>query len=235
MRFRKGLITGAEGGIGKELLILFQEKKIPVIGVGRKEGDLSTSEGRKRIRELVEKEEIDLLINNAGFGLYGDAPFLSLEEQRAMVAVNCEAVMELTLFTAKMWIDNRRRGVIVNVSSVAGEFPTPGMAVYGATKAFVTSFSKALDFECTKYGVRVLASLPGQVMTPFAQKAAKKRVVTEGMSTRFAAEQIVKQIEKGKRVWAFNGKYRLLIGVMKRLGLEKLAMKGVYEELRKRQ
>lgn len=233
---RLALITGAHGGIGRELAALLKEQKIPCVLKGKKDGDLSTIVGRESLLEEIRKNSYDLVINNAGFGVYGEAVFGNLEEQREMLYVNLQALMEITLTAARTMIEKKQKGMIVNISSVGGQLPTPGMAVYGATKAFVTSFSKALDFECAPYGVRVLTTLPGMVKTPFAEKAAKKRVTENkrAIDPQFVAKEILWQIRRGKGVHVIDGRYRLMLFFVKYFFLERFAMKAIYNSIRKR-
>ena len=109
------------------------------------------------------------VVNNAGFGLVGPADGLDRAEQLAMIDLNVRALTDLSL----RFIDSltRHRGGILNVGSVAGFLPGPGMAVYHATKAYVLSFTEALHAELAADGVRVCALCPGPVETEFFGKA----------------------------------------------------------------
>jgi short-subunit dehydrogenase len=109
---------------------------------------------------------IDALINNAGFATYGPFEALPAERERDEVQLNVAAVVDLShaFFPGMV---SRRRGAIVNVASTAAFTPLPYMAVYGATKAFVLSFSEALWFEGRERGVAVLALCPGPTETAF--------------------------------------------------------------------
>jgi short-subunit dehydrogenase len=235
MRFSKALVTGSNSGLGEELVKRLKGKGIPCLALTRKEGDLSTPSGRQEVVKLIQKECPDLIINNAGIGFYGDAAFTDERESEAMIAVNVQAVMELTVAGVRTLIDQKRKGVVLNVSSLAGELPTPGMAVYGASKAFVTSFSKAVDMECGPYGIRVLASCPGQIATPFASKAAKQSVQRSklAMSLNVAADEIFWQIDKEKQGHIYDARHRWLHKLATCLP-EKWALKFVYDSIRKR-
>ncbi|MCF8477255.1 MAG: SDR family NAD(P)-dependent oxidoreductase, partial [Pseudolabrys sp.] len=113
--------------------------------------------------------EPSMVVNNAGFGLLGDAARLNLNQQLAMIDLNTRALTDLSL----RFLDSvtRHRGGILNVASIAGFLPGPGMAVYHATKAYVVSFSEALHEELKADGVRVCALCPGPVATGFYDQA----------------------------------------------------------------
>jgi short-subunit dehydrogenase len=121
-------------------------------------------------RELIGRGlEPAYVVNNAGFGLGGDAEALDRGEQLTMIDLNVRALTDLSL----RWTGSirRHRGGILNVASVAGFFPGPGMAVYFATKAYVLSFTEALHHELAPTGVRVTALCPGPVATRFLERA----------------------------------------------------------------
>ena len=151
-------------------------------------------------RELQARDlEPEIVVNSAGFGLLGPAEMLDRDEQLAMIAVNARVLTELSL----RWIDSlaRHRGGILNVGSVLGFVPGPGMAVYHATKAYVLSFSEALHEELKARGVRVTVLCPGPVITEFRVQAdsffARKisrgvqRVVRDGYKGFVAGRRLV--------------------------------------------
>src|SRR4030088_101886 len=113
--------------------------------------------------------EVEYLINNAGFGLFGRAIERDRVEQLGIIAVNIRALIDLSLRFADQLI--RHRGGILNVGSVAGFLPGPGMAVYYASKAYVLSFSEGLRQELAPRGVRVTALCPGPVPSEFQARA----------------------------------------------------------------
>jgi short-subunit dehydrogenase len=193
------LITGASSGIGLELTKIFAAEDCRLILVARNQNaleklaeelrqgnkievvvlpaDLSLPETPKKIfQELHSKKiHVDVLVNNAGFGAIGAFSALAAERQIEMIQVNVTALTELTrLFLPEMI--QRRGGGILNVSSVAGFVPGPGMAVYYATKAFVLSFSEALAAELEGTGVNVTALCPGPTPTNFGNVAGSKNV-----------------------------------------------------------
>lgn len=111
-----------------------------------------------------------------------------------------------------------KKGVILNVSSIAGKMPMPGMAVYAASKAFVTSFSQAIDVELEASGIRVLVFCPGQVATDFANRAAKKQLKKRQgpiIGVNDAASAIIQQIETRKEHVVFDWRYRVLTSMSK--------------------
>ena len=126
---------------------------------------------------------VDLLINNAGFGARGEFWQLPQERQDQMLRLNIEAVVGLTHLLLPTMIE-RRRGGIINVSSTASFQPVPYTAAYGATKAFVTSFSMSLAEETRPYGIRVVTLCPGGTRTNFFVAGEyHKRTLPGGLQT----------------------------------------------------
>lgn len=184
------LVTGASGGIGEAFARELSRRGAKVVLVARSEDklralstelgsahvvalDLGKAGAAHRLFEEVTRLglEVDVLVNNAGFGLYGTFDGLSLEAQRSEIDLNVTALFELTHVFMPM-IERRQGGVIL-VASVAAYIPTPYMAVYGATKAFVLSFGEALWAEYRDRGVRVVTLSPGQTETGFFARAGE--------------------------------------------------------------
>jgi short-subunit dehydrogenase len=188
------LITGASTGIGLELAKEFASHGHDVVLVARNrdalealagmlEGrhgvkatvlvfDLADPDAPQQLFDAIEAEaiEIDFLVNNAGFGLGGAFADTDIERELAMVQVNVTSLMHLTkLFMQPML--RRKRGRILNVGSTAGFQPGPFMSIYFATKAFVLSFSQAIDEELRGTGVTVTCLCPGTTDTEFAERA----------------------------------------------------------------
>ena len=113
--------------------------------------------------------EVEYVVNNAGFGLFGNAIELDRAEQLNMIAVNIRTMTDLSLRFSDSLI--RHRGGILNVGSIAGFLPGPGMAVYYASKAYVLSFTEGLRRELAPHGVRVTALCPGPVPSEFQARA----------------------------------------------------------------
>lgn len=179
------LITGASAGLGEEFARQLAAKGQRLVLVARRKerlDELAAKHGNARAVELDlsrpgaagelmadiirHGETVDLLINNAGFGLSGCFAELDAERQREMIDLNCGALMELAQAVLPAMIE-RKRGGILNVASTAAFQPGPGMAVYFATKAFVLSFSEALHDEVKPHGVRVSCLCPGPTRTEF--------------------------------------------------------------------
>jgi uncharacterized protein len=190
---RVTLITGASAGIGTELARVFASKGHRVAIVARRAErlkalareitaagkvapiviscDLEAADAGDRIANELAAEgvEVEYVVNNAGFGLMGRAVELDRDEQLGIVAVNIRALTDLSLRFADSVI--RHRGGILNVASIAGFLPGPGMAVYYASKAYVLSFTEALRGELGPQGVRVTALCPGPVPSEFQARA----------------------------------------------------------------
>jgi short-subunit dehydrogenase len=130
--------------------------------------DLSMPGAAKSLaRELENRQlSIDLLINNAGFGARGEFWKLPLDRQSEMLRLNVAALIELTHHVVPSMIE-RRRGGVINVSSMTGFQPIPYSALYAASKAFVTSFSMGLREELRPYGIPVVTLCPGGTRTSF--------------------------------------------------------------------
>ena len=190
------LITGASAGLGLEVARLAAKDGHDVVLVARGEerlralaaeltgghgvratviaADLSDPAAPARVFEACRDLPVDVLFNNAGFGSNGPFLDLALEGELAMVQVNVAALVALThLFAGPM----RARGFgrICNVASTAGFQPGPYMATYYATKAFVVSFSEALELELAGSGVTVTTYCPGATQTEFAARAGNDK------------------------------------------------------------
>jgi uncharacterized protein len=190
---RVTLITGASAGIGTELARVFSSKGHRVALVARRADrlaalaaeisaagsrapitivcDLEQADAGDRIAAALAAEgvEVEYVVNNAGYGLFGAAIELDRAEQLGIVDVNIRAMTDLSLRFSDHLI--RNRGGILNVGSIAGFLPGPGMAVYYASKAYVVSFTEALRAELAPRGVRVTVLCPGPVPSEFQARA----------------------------------------------------------------
>lgn len=192
---RVAIVTGASSGIGEAFARALGARGLQLVLTGRDADrlaavaeevaaankvrveqvvlDLAETDGPARLKAAVDGFGLvpDILVNNAGAGVIGTFTELPLDAQLATIRVNVEALVMLTgLFLPDMLA--RGRGGIINTSSAAGLQPLPHYAIYGATKAFVNSFSQALWAEVRGQGVRVIAVCPGPVAdTRFGQRA----------------------------------------------------------------
>lgn len=222
---RVTLITGASEGIGLEFARVFASRGHDLALVARRAGrleeladeiaaagrprpivapcDLEPADAPARLADALDRAGagVDILVNNAGFGLNGAFGDLSRAAQLAMVDLNVRALAELThLFLPQL---RAARGGVLNVASIAGLAPGPGMAVYYATKAFVLSFSEALHEELRAEGVRVTALCPGPVATGFQARAGIAERMDRNpaaISARAAAEAGYAGLAAGRRV-----------------------------------
>lgn len=201
MTERVTLITGASSGIGAELARVFASQNHRVVLVARRADrletlaaeliaanrpkpivipcDLTQPDAGDTISAALDAEgvEVEYVVNNSGFGLFGRAIEMSRAEQLDIIDVNIRALTDLSLRFSESVI--RHRGGILNVASIAGFLPGPGMAVYYASKAYVLSFTEALHHELGRRGVRVTALCPGPVPSEFQSRAG----LTPGMDS----------------------------------------------------
>jgi len=184
------LVTGASSGIGAAFADALAGLGVDLVLVARSEQRLRETAARLHAAHAVRVEvigedlsrehaadavtarlaefelEVDILVNNAGFATQGRYETIPAARDHEQVAVNVAAVVDLTHALLPAMI-TRGRGTIINVASLGGFQPAPYLAVYGATKAFVLSFSQALAAELHGRGVHVLALCPGPVQTAF--------------------------------------------------------------------
>jgi short-subunit dehydrogenase len=220
------LVTGASSGIGAAIAEELASRGQNVTLAARREelltrlaadlhrrygvraevaaSDLGNPDERDRLAATLEElgREVEVLVNNAGFGYAGPFAEANRVRQVEMVRLNCEAVVDLTArFLPEML--RRDRGVILNVASTGAFQPMPRSATYGATKAFVLSHSEAIHHELRGTGVSLTAVCPGPVRTEFADAADIPRAdETPGfiwMSASDVAREAVDALEAGKR------------------------------------
>lgn len=214
------LVTGASSGIGEEFARALSARGDEVVLVARRVERLERLAGElpgkahvvpcdlateadalaERIRELG--LQVDLLVNNAGFGTYGRFLDTDPAADAGQVRVNCEAVVTLTHAFLPAMVE-RGRGGIITVASTAGMQPLPYEAVYSATKAFARAFTAALAEELRGTGVRVLTVNPGPVTTEWQQVAGHAPDETHGVPGRIGPRQVVEEslaaYDRGRR------------------------------------
>jgi short-subunit dehydrogenase len=199
---RSALITGASSGIGLELAKKFaaegydlivtadNEKKLrdaakqlraehPDTGISVFVADLAKPDGARKLYKQVKAARLnpDVLVNNAGAGVWGDFPKTDLDDELEIIQLNTASVVAITKLFLPAMIQ-RGSGRILITASVASLAPTPLLTVYGATKAFVYSFSQALGDELDGTGVTVTALLPGATDTNFFKRAGAAHTQT---------------------------------------------------------
>lgn len=183
--FTSALVTGASSGIGAEMARLLGEAGVPMVLVARRgdrlreiadrydavevlEADLGSPAGQAATIERISSTvaPIDLVVNNAGFGTSGQFHELEVDRLAAEVELNVAALTRLSHAALSAMVP-RKRGFLLNVSSVASFQASPGLGVYAATKAYVTSLTEALHAEVRASGVHVTALCPGLTRTEF--------------------------------------------------------------------
>lgn len=214
----KALITGASSGIGKEMALYLSDLGYDLIVVGRNEFelrdiqkivktkvevvkmDLSDRVNCWKLHEMYKKEPIEVLVNNAGFGVHGYVTETSLEKDLDLIDLNITAVHILTkLFLADM--KKKNLGYILNVASIAGFMPGPLMAEYYASKSFVLSYTRAINTELKKEGLDIHVSClcPGPTKTNF-NKTAKVDFSVSPYSADYIAEYGINKMFEEKAV-----------------------------------
>jgi len=190
---KNALITGATSGIGYELAKLFAQDQYNLILVARNQSELDSAardfeqfgvQVTTMAKDLFKKEDafavydemvsrgiqVDVLVNNAGQGLYGKFQDTDLEQELDIINLNISSLVILTKCFLKDMIQ-RNSGKILNLASIASKAPGPWQSVYHGTKAFVLSFSEAIREELTETEITVTALMPGVTDTDFFNKA----------------------------------------------------------------
>jgi short-subunit dehydrogenase len=211
------LITGASTGIGRELAHIAAADGYDVALVARSPGslesvateikrktsrkthvfpiDLSEPNAARALFDTIAKADltIDVLINNAGFGLLGNFWELPDDQQMQMVQLNIGALTQLTRLFLPGMIE-RRSGYILNLGSTAAFQPGPLMAIYYASKAYGVSFSEAIHNEAKEFGVKVCCLCPGATRTEFDKRAGMENTRLFGEGSRMMSSEEVAQI-----------------------------------------
>lgn len=211
----KVLITGASSGIGKSIAYVYAKKGYDLVLVARSKDkleaikkDITNVNVDVRVCNLINVDEckklykdcrdIDILINNAGFGLVGTFDRTDIDKELDMIDTNIKAVHILTKLYLKDMIE-KNSGQILNVASIAGFLPGPLMATYYATKNYVVTLSESIREELRKKKSRVRISIlcPGPVDTNF-DKVANVDFSLNSLSSDYVASYAIKKFDSGK-------------------------------------
>lgn len=245
---RWALITGASTGIGAEFAHLLASRGMHLVLTARRQAlleelatelhtrhmtqtvvlpaDLSEPDAAKRLCEEIAGREIelDLLVNNAGFGFVGGFDETDVERMLAMIRLNISALTDLTYRVMPGMIE-REHGAIINVASVVGFQPVAYMPVYSASKAFVLHFSEALWAEVRDRGVTVMALCPGTTETEFFEVAGvpgwlKKH---KAQTAQAVVDEALRKLEK-RRSYAVTGLWNYIRSLAPRFVTRKMVV-----------
>lgn len=217
--YRWALVTGASSGIGREFALELARRNLNLVLVGRDVSALSKLEEEIHsissskvifiqadlvkdtfyVIENTSHLQIDLLINNAGLGLYGEFPTHQWDEYESIIDLNVKVLTQLTYHYLKEML-RVGRGGIINIASVAGFFPIPKFAVYASTKSYVYNFSLALWAELFDKNIHVLCVAPGKTRTKFFERA-KMRTDYNMMEPREVVVGALRAFEAGKPLY----------------------------------
>ncbi|MDD5582470.1 MAG: SDR family NAD(P)-dependent oxidoreductase [Candidatus Marinimicrobia bacterium] len=210
-------VTGATSGIGAAFAEYFASQGYDLVLTGRREGQLrefadvlgkkygassrlffgelsEESVISKIERELQNDKLVHVLVNNAGFASYGSFHEGDLNVYQQMIKVHCEVPVRLSYAALKTMVD-AKKGILINVASLAGFFPYPNHTLYSATKTFLINFSESLGVRYKNDGIHIVAVCPGMTMTNFHTRMgldARKVYKIIGLEKALTPEQVVK-------------------------------------------
>ncbi|BBG23584.1 SDR family NAD(P)-dependent oxidoreductase [Sulfuracidifex tepidarius] len=202
------IVTGASKGIGRSTVCMLKDKGFTVIAISRSTPDIGDVKlsvdviDRETVAKVVEDTvsrfgRIDVLVNNAGFGVYGKFTDTPLQEEEYMIKTNFLAPIVITKLVLPYML-KQKEGSIVNVVSEAAYVSTTTLAVYSATKAGLSSFTNSLWATVSKLGIKVSGVYPGPVKTNFTSHPSFSSMAQNGFD-KFAVEPeaVAKAIWKG--------------------------------------
>lgn len=241
----KAVITGASSGLGADMARVLIDEGYEVVLVARRKTrleklqkelgdkasyivmDVSSTYNCMELYNSLKKEDVGILINCAGFGLYGDFTDSNMDKELDMIDLNIKSVHTLTKLFLKDFV-KKDRGYILNVASMAGFMPGPGMATYYATKSYVLSFTEAIREELRRSGsgVSVSCLCPGPVNTNF-NKVAKVEFSSKGMNSMDVAKYAIKNMFNENLLIIPSFKMKFVHVLVKFLPV-KLVMRFVY-------
>lgn len=248
----KALITGASSGIGADMARTLSKEGYDLILVARRKSkleklkkeletnveiielDVSSTFNCMKLYNQVKKEDIEILINNAGFGLFGDFSKTNIDKELDMIDLNIKAVHTLTKQFLKDF-KKKDKGYILNVASSAGFIPGPLMSTYYATKSYVLSLTQAIyeELRREKSNVVISALCPGPVNTEF-NKVAKVEFSLKGLDSYNVAKYAIKQMFKEKLIIVPGFKMKIALFFTRFIPRKQL-LKMTYNIQRKKQ
>lgn len=232
------LITGASKGIGRSIAILLAKKGHPVLLIARAEDelkalaqeitalykvqahwlaiDLSTNDAAQKVRQWSTDNSypVSTLVNNAGYGIWGNFESVDINGQLNMIGLNINALVKLT-YAFISELKQQPQAYILNVCSTAAYQAVPTLAVYSATKAFVLSFSRALRYELKKSTVSVSCLSPGPTDTGFAHRAGLDALADLAAKFNMQPAEVAALGLKGM----FNKKAEIIPGFLNKLSV----------------
>lgn len=246
----KALITGASSGIGRDMARYLSKLGYDLVIVARRKElleelkndlntnveivclDISYDENCKKLFE--QHKDIDILINNAGFGDFGKFDETDLEKEISMIDTNIKSLHILTKMYLKE-MKNKNSGHILNVASIAGFMSGPLMATYYATKNYVVALSKAISKELKKdkSNVKISVLCPGPVNTNF-DNVANVKFSLKGLSSEYVARYAIDKMLKGKEV-IIPGKMMKMIYIGNKLSPSSVSLEIAYHSQSRKQ
>lgn len=234
-KYQACLITGASSGLGRELSILLAKRANLLLLLGQNTielqhtvdeckklnpslqvlffaGDLCDGVFFNSILELFKTHPIDLVVNNAGAGLYRKTLEFPIDHLKKLFQLNGWVPLHLSYHALQHWQKENKPGTILQIGSALALIPAPYSALYGAAKSFIVQWSLALSEELRNEPQKILVFCPGMIKTPFAQKASLGiHSDLEGLEIPVAASLAMQQLDSGELLKVVPLKDRLLL------------------------